>query len=117
MSAFSISPARYGRLAESAAAWRLRLAGYRVVGRNVRVAGREVDLIARRGGLLVVCEVKARRTTRYGTPLESVRPDQQRRLREAAEVLLAADPRASTARIDLIAVHGLRPRHISAALS
>jgi hypothetical protein len=32
-------------------------------------------------------------------------------------VLLAADPRASTARIDLIAVHGLRPHHISAALS
>jgi Holliday junction resolvase-like predicted endonuclease len=42
---------------------------------------------------------------------------QRRRLVEAAEVLLAADPRARSARVDLIAVHGLRPRHISAALS
>ena len=115
MSAFSINPARYGRLAESVAAWRLRLAGYRVVGRNVRVAGREVDLIARRGGLLVVCEVKARRTTRYGTPLESVRPDQQRRLREAAEVLMARDPSVDAVRFDVIAVTGTAVRHVRAA--
>jgi hypothetical protein len=32
-------------------------------------------------------------------------------------VLLAADPRARTARVDVVAVHGLRPRHIRAALS
>jgi len=115
MSAFSISPARYGRLAESAAAWRLLLAGYSVVGRNVRVAGREVDLIARRGGLLVVCEVKARRTTRYGTPLESVCPDQQRRLREAAEVLMARDPSVDAVRFDVIAVTGTAVRHVRAA--
>jgi len=115
MSAFSISPARYGRLAESVAAWRLRLAGYRVVGRNVRVAGREVDLLARRGGLLVVCEVKARRTTAFGTPLEAVGPDQQRRLREAAEVLMARDPSVDEVRFDVIAVTGTAVRHVRAA--
>ena len=115
MSVFSISPARYGRLAETVAAWRLRLVGYRVVGRNVRVAGREVDLLARRGGLLVVCEVKARRTTLDGTPLEAVRPDQQQRLREAAEVLMARDPSVDEVRFDVIAVTGTSVRHVRAA--
>src|SRR5204863_6972523 len=67
-----ISDQRYGRLAETMAAWALRLRGYRIVGRNVRVSGREVDLVARRGSLLVVCEVKARRTRRFGAPAEAV---------------------------------------------
>lgn len=113
----SISASEYGRLAETLAATWLRLCGYRIVGRNVRVAGREIDVLARRGRTLVVCEVKARRSGRRGAPEEMVGEWQGRRLREAAEVLLAADPRARSARVDLIAVHGLRPRHISAALS
>jgi putative endonuclease len=115
MSAFSISPARYGRLAESVAAWRLRAAGYRVVGRNVRIAGREVDLVARRGGLLVVCEVKARRSLQFGTPLEAVGADKQRRLREAGEMLLERDPTLDEVRFDVIAVTGMSVRHLRAA--
>jgi len=113
----SISDSEYGRLAETIACWSLRLRGYSILARNVRVCGREVDIVARRGRTLVVCEVKARRSRRRGAPEEMVGEWQGRRLREAAEVLLAADPRARTARVDLIAFHGLRPRHISAALS
>jgi putative endonuclease len=113
----SISDSEYGRLAETIACWSLRLRGYSIVDRNVRVCGREVDVVARRGRTLVVCEVKARRSARTGRPEEMVGPWQQRRLLEAAEVLLAADPRARTARVDVIAVQGLRPRHIRAALS
>src|SRR3954470_12698154 len=103
MSAFSISPARYGRLAESVAAWRLRLAGYRIVGRNLRVAGREVDLVARRGGLLVVCEVKARRSRRFGAPAAAVDRRTQQRLREAASVLASRDRSIERVRVDVIA--------------
>jgi putative endonuclease len=113
----SISDSEYGRLAETIACWSLRLRGYSIVARNVRVCGREVDVVARRGRTLVVCEVKARRSGRRGLAEEVVTPWQQRRLRQAAEVLLAADPRARSARVDVIAVHGLRPRHIRAALS
>ena len=113
----SISDSEYGRLAESIACWSLRLRGYSVTARNVRVCGREVDVVARRGRTLVVCEVKARRSGRRGQPEEMVGEWQQRRLLEAAEVLLAADPKARSARVDVIAVHGLRPRHISAAFS
>ena len=113
----SISDSEYGRLAESIACWSLRLRGYSIVARNVRVCGREVDVVARRGRTLVVCEVKARRSGRRGVPEETIGPWQGRRLLEAAEVLLASDPRASSARVDVIAVQGLRPRHIRAALS
>jgi putative endonuclease len=91
--------------------------GYAIVARNVRVLGREVDVVARRGHTLVVVEVKARRGGSRGEAEEMVGERQQRRLLQAAEVLLAADPRAHTARVDIVAVHGLRPRHIVAALS
>lgn len=105
----------YGRLAEQLAAWAMRLRGYRIVGRNVRVAGREVDLLARRGGTLVVCEVKARRSSTFGTPAEAVGPAKQRRLREAGEMLLARDPGLRTVRFDVIAVTGWSVRHLPAA--
>ena len=55
----SISASEYGRLAEMLAAMWLRLRGYRILGRNVRVAGREVDVVAKRGRTLVVCGVAA----------------------------------------------------------
>ncbi len=58
----------------------------------MRVGGREIDLLARRGTLLVVCEVKARRGSSFGTPGEAVGPHKRRRLREAAEMLMADDP-------------------------
>ncbi len=113
----SISDSEYGRRAETLACWWLRLRGYSIVARNVRVLGREVDVVARRGRTLVVCEVKARRRGARGRPEEMVGEAQRRRLLQAAEVLLADDPRARTARVDLVAVDGWRPRHIRAALS
>ena len=76
----SISASEYGRLAESFAAMWLRMRGYRILGRNVRVAGREVDVVAKRGRTLVVCEVKARRSVRRGAPAEAVDLRKRRRL-------------------------------------
>ena len=110
-----LSDHRYGRLAETMAAWALRLRGYRIVGRNVRVAGREIDIVARRGGTLVVCEVKARRTTSRGAPAEAIDARKRRRMLEAGEMLLAAHPEAERVRFDVIAVDGLRVRHVPAA--
>lgn len=114
-SSTSISDADYGRLAETAAAWWLRLCGYRIVGRNVRVCGREVDVLARRGRTLVVCEVKARRGGERGHPLDAIDRHKRRRLAEAAEALLAADPGADDVRFDVIAVSGLRLTHLRGA--
>jgi putative endonuclease len=111
----SSSSSDYGRSAERIAAWLLRLQGFRIVGRNVRVGGREVDLIARRGRLLAVCEVKGRRRRERGAPVEAVGEAKQRRLREAAELLLARDPSVRDVRFDVVALDGLRPRHLRAA--
>jgi putative endonuclease len=113
----SISDSEYGRLAESVVCWWLRLRGYSIVARNLRVLGREVDVVARRGSTLVVVEVKARRRGRCGAADEMVGARQRGRLLQAAEVLLERDPRARNVRVDVVAVSGLRPRHIPAALS
>jgi putative endonuclease len=111
-----ISDHGYGRLAETMAAWALRLRGYRIVGRNVRVSGREIDLVARRGSLLVVCEVKARRNRRFGAPAGAVGERTQQRLREAATLLASRDPSLERVRVDVITVEGLTLRHMPGAL-
>jgi len=111
----ALSDQRYGRLAETLAAWALRLRGFRVVGQNVRIGGREVDLLARRGPLLVVCEVKARRGSLFGTPADAVGPHKRRRLREAAEMLMADDQSVERVRFDVIAVSGFGVRHLPEA--
>ena len=66
--------------------------GYRVLERNVWIGGYELDLVVRRGHDLAFVEVKATGGPRYGDPLEMVTPEKQRRLRQAAEMWLAAHP-------------------------
>jgi len=53
---------RAGRVGETAAAWWLRLKGWRILARRVRTPAGEVDLVARRGNLVAFVEVKRRRT-------------------------------------------------------
>jgi len=53
---------RSGRVGETAAAWWLRLKGWRILARRVRTPAGEVDLIARRGNLVAFVEVKRRKT-------------------------------------------------------
>src|SRR4051794_28219990 len=53
---------RRGRGAETLACWYLRLHGWRILARRVRVPGGEVDIIARRRRTLAFVEVKARAT-------------------------------------------------------
>ena len=53
---------RSGRVGETAAAWWLRLKGWRILARRVRTPAGEVDLIAKRGNLVAFVEVKRRKT-------------------------------------------------------
>ena len=85
---------RGGRIAETVAVWLLRLKGYRIVARNWRSAVGEVDIIARRGDLLVAVEVK-RRPDATGAAFAIV-GRQQRRIAAAAELFRARQPDAAT---------------------
>jgi putative endonuclease len=81
---------------DRAAAW-YAARGYRILERNWRSSQGEIDLLCTRSGLLVVCEVKARRSDRLGHPAEAVTVAKQRRLRRLAAAYAAASPRSFTA--------------------
>jgi len=81
---------RLGRRAELICVWHLRLRGYRILARRLRTPQGEIDILARRGKVLAVIEVKARDSlARAG---ESVSPRQRRRLGRAAAYFLAGRP-------------------------
>jgi putative endonuclease len=86
------NPRAIGTRAERRALWHYRLRGYRVLETNVWVGGYELDLVLRRGRMIVFCEVKAKSGEARGDPLEMVTPEKARRLRQAAETWLAANP-------------------------
>ena len=63
--------------------------GYKVVERNYRTRYGELDLVMRSGDALVFVEVKARRGTGFGDPLEAVTPGKREQVRLMAEHYLA----------------------------
>ena len=80
-------------------------AGLRVLDRNWRCREGELDIVAREGDALVFCEVKTRRGTGYGHPVEAVTVAKQRRLRTLAQRWLAAhDQHAPELRFDVVGV-------------
>ena len=83
-----------GTRAEQRARRHYRLRGYRVLATNLWIGGYELDLVLQRGRLIVFCEVKAKRGAELGDPFEMVTPEKVRRLRQAAEAWLAANPDA-----------------------
>jgi len=77
---------RLGRLGEDLAVNRLMAEGYRIVERNLKVAGREVDVVAVEKDFLVFLEVKTRKDASFGPPLMAVDKKRRARLRKAAEI-------------------------------
>ena len=73
-----------GRAGEKAAAELLKRRGYEVVGAGFTARRGEIDLICRRGGDLVIVEVKTRTSEAFGTPAEAVGPRKRRALSAAA---------------------------------
>jgi len=96
-----------GQYGEDLAARRLAEAGMTVVQRNWR-CGRtgEIDIVARDGDALVMCEVKTRRAGAFEHPMSAVTPAKAARLRDLAERWLQEHGGAPPGgvRIDLVGV-------------
>ena len=96
-----------GRDGEQAAVTYLEGCGFRILDRNWRCADGEIDIVAVERHTFVVCEVKTRSGTRYGTPLEAVGRVKRARLRRlAVRWLTAHGIRFDQIRIDVV---GLLP--------
>jgi putative endonuclease len=88
-----------------------RLRGYRLVEANARAAGYELDLVLRRGGRLVVVEVKEKGGEGFGHPFEMIDAEKARRVRRAAAGWLAVHP--ELAGLDLVLeAAGVRGRRV-----
>lgn len=73
-----------GQAGEDAVATWYYNAGYAIVERNWRCFEGEIDIIARRGRTIVVCEVKTRRSDRQMDPALTITPSKQGKVRTAA---------------------------------
>ncbi|GAA5120517.1 YraN family protein [Haloechinothrix salitolerans] len=75
-----------GREGEELAARHLERQGFTVLARNWRSRAGELDIIASRGTLLIVCEVKTRSGTGFGVPAESVTRTKIARIRRLTQL-------------------------------
>ncbi len=104
---------RRGHRGEWLAAAALMAKGYRILARRYRTKLGEIDLIARRGDLVLIVEVKARRT--LVEAMEAIARESERRIERAADLWLARQPDHGrlSVRFDMVAVLPWRwPVHV-----
>ena len=102
-----------GHRGEWLAALALMLKGYRILARRFRTRLGEVDLIAKRGDVIAIVEVKARPS--LAEAMEAITPTAQRRIEAAGDLWLARQPDHGrlSVRYDLVAVLPRRwPVHV-----
>lgn len=103
---------RRGWMSEYLAAVYLMCKGYRILALRHRTKLGEIDIIAKKGDLIVFCEVKARRSAEEA--IFAVSPSAQRRIRDASDLWLSQQKNSAlfSFRYDVIAiVPWSRPRH------
>lgn len=74
-----------------------------------------MDLVCRRGPLIVFCEVKARSTPRFGTPFEAVTGPKRLRVRAAAAAWMSQTGMHGPVRFDVAGVEVGRVEVIESA--
>lgn len=95
----------FGELGERIAERWLRRRGWRVVQRRFRNGHRDIDLVVERDGLVAFVEVKARRGTEFGGPVQAVHWRKQRELERSAMVWIDRHGRqAESYRFDVVGV-------------
>jgi putative endonuclease len=96
-----------GKWGEDIAANFLTRHGFALIGRNVRTPEGEIDLILKKEGELVFCEVKTRSLGEYGYPEDAVTDEKMEHMLASAESYLGEHPEfAENWRIDVVAVIG-----------
>jgi putative endonuclease len=103
-----------GKRAEDLAVAFLRAQGMRIVARNWRWRGGEVDIIAKDGDVLVFVEVKAREKEDFARPEEAVDKKKREHLWRSAQAFLSGKPWVPV-RFDVVAVTPEGIRHIRGA--
>jgi len=95
-----------GPAAEGAAAAYLTTLGFRVLERNLRSPGGEIDIVALDGDTVVFVEVKARASRAFGSALGAVDARKRARIRAVAADYLQFFAPAARARFDVITIEG-----------
>lgn len=98
--------ARIGAEGEAFAERYLTGRGMRVLDRNWRCSSGEIDLVLLDGDIVVVCEVKTRRSKAFGEPIEAITRAKLARLRRLAGRWLAEHAvSCGGVRLDVVALH------------
>jgi putative endonuclease len=102
-----------GRAFEDAACAYLAGQGYRLVTRNFRAPGGEIDVIAFEGEVLCFVEVRGRAEDVFGDPLETVTPVKMARIIRAARAYIETLPKPwPSMRFDVIGMTGTPPHDV-----
>jgi putative endonuclease len=110
-----------GAAGEELVAQHLARRGWRILARNARAGGVEIDLVVARGGVVAFVEVKTRRSRAHGAPEEAVDARKRARLARAACAWLRENrPGVARVRFDVAVCEpdtagGWRVRHLEGA--
>ncbi|WP_338874375.1 YraN family protein [Spirosoma sp. SC4-14] len=108
-----------GKQGEAEAVRYLREKGFEIMARNYRHQHAEIDLVAKKGKLLIFIEVKTRTNLSYGNPEEFVSYTKARLVMKAAEHYIFANDWQHDIRFDIVAVtvtgNEIRIKHLEDA--
>ncbi len=97
---------KIGKYGEDLACAYLKTKGYKIIERNFRIRGGEIDIIALDGKTLVYVEVKTRTTFEFGRPEESITWQKLKFLERVAKFYRASRPNLpAQERIDMVSVN------------
>jgi putative endonuclease len=99
----TFTPRRLGAEGEQLATEYLQRRGYKIIGRNLKIGGVEIDIVAEQLGVTILVEVKTRSTESFGAPELAVTDFKLQRLsRAAAAYYLTKKP--VVIRLDVISI-------------
>ena len=96
----------FGMISEDRAAAYLMARGYTIRDRNWRVGHKELDIVAQKNGTLIIIEVKARKSDRYGDAVDAVTDEKIHKLIQAANAYVHYHRIDLPVRFDIIAITG-----------